>query len=756
MTKLVLSYFFLFSFLIAHAQTDHIERFKTNLEESTSIEDTLLSVITLKAVNKKYVEDNVDALNKILLEKHPRWIEVELAIIKGDNQVEQLLNELLANESSTKLRSYVSSLSHLFSIKSGESVSSNDDWWTYQSNPSEKAIFTFFNGLKLRNTKHNVDSIAHYFHQVYEILPQDKFPLLQLYCLNAELQFRLSQKDSSDIDIMHQGITLSETVPEYYYRARFYNLLQEYLKNQGKTAEAIQAGQKFIECSEKDGNAHNTVLAYVNQAAYHQEQGRFEKAYEMIARARKIALENRDTMSLSTTFSSEANAKMNEKKYDEAVPLLKKAIDLVPNTYINKPLYILNLMDTYYTVGKLDSAYYYFQYLNRIDPKDSYGYHAYGKTFVAQYLVEKGKTDLAQEYINDAYADAKAYNDLSSESVVHLAQSKLYESKGQYEKALEVFKKHMDLEQDFRNEDKAAEITRAQMNFEFSKEKELITLQNESKNLKVTSQRNKALFAGALALSLAIFGLVLYLFTKRKNKLISEQNKRLDKLNDVKDQIFQIIGHDLRKPSLAFRGIGKNINYLLEKGDTERLKKMGNEIEKDAVQFYNITDNLLNWAAQQKGLITLNPQNVNLHSVVQESMDSFAHLVETKNILLTNAVDERQSLFADKESLMVIVRNLLDNAIKFSSRGGKIEVKSSVTGNKLRLDVIDNGLGIESNRLNEILSKDFVTSTQGTASEKGSGLGLNIVKNMIEKLNGELKVQSEISKGSTFSVLIPV
>ncbi|HPQ21821.1 MAG TPA: ATP-binding protein, partial [Saprospiraceae bacterium] len=113
------------------------------------------------------------------------------------------------------------------------------------------------------------------------------------------------------------------------------------------------------------------------------------------------------------------------------------------------------------------------------------------------------------------------------------------------------------------------------------------------------------------------------------------------------------------------------------------------------------------------------------------------------------------SVFADKESLMVIIRNLLDNAIKFSPKDGKIEIKSSIVGNKLRLDVIDNGSGIDADRLNEILSKEFISSTQGTASEKGSGLGLNIVKNLIKKINGEFNVESTVGKGSMFSVLIP-
>jgi len=136
-------------------------------------------------------------------------------------------------------------------------------------------------------------------------------------------------------------------------------------------------------------------------------------------------------------------------------------------------------------------------------------------------------------------------------------------------------------------------------------------------------------------------------------------------------------------------------------------------------------------------------------------MDSFIHIAETKRISIVNDVDDKLSIFADKEALMTIIRNLLDNALKFSPEGVQIKVKSSVEGNKVRLDVIDEGMGIDPNRLNILLTEDFIKSTQGTAMEKGSGLGLHIVKNLLKKLNGELKIESILGKGSTFSVFIP-
>ena len=155
----------------------------------------------------------------------------------------------------------------------------------------------------------------------------------------------------------------------------------------------------------------------------------------------------------------------------------------------------------------------------------------------------------------------------------------------------------------------------------------------------------------------------------------------------MKDQIFSILSHDLRKPILAFQNISKKINYLLEKQSYQSLQRLGNELEKDTRTLSQIIENLLSWALQQKGIMRNNPKWIELKSAVTEISQQFERRATKKNIRIISEIPEQLKLLVDEQNLNAILRNLIDNALKFSEQDGQIEIVANNVANDVEIQI---------------------------------------------------------------------
>ncbi len=268
--------------------------------------------------------------------------------------------------------------------------------------------------------------------------------------------------------------------------------------------------------------------------------------------------------------------------------------------------------------------------------------------------------------------------------------------------------------------------------------------------------------ASIILLSLAYYRWHLYQL-RRKNEIleaevmkrtetIREQAEELKKLDAIKSRIFAIIGHDLRKPAIAFRGIVKKVNYLLRKKDFNSLEILGQEIEKDALGLNALIDNVLKWALAQQNTLPHNPEEIEVSEVVEEVFLSLHTLAKDKKVKLVSEIKEETYVVADRSGLQTILRNLLDNAIKYSPENDQVVVSSIPTNEGMDIIVKDNGVGIPFNKLNTIFLLQKDKSTKGTAGEKGMGLGLHLVYELVKANKGDIRVESELGKGTAFYI----
>ena len=235
----------------------------------------------------------------------------------------------------------------------------------------------------------------------------------------------------------------------------------------------------------------------------------------------------------------------------------------------------------------------------------------------------------------------------------------------------------------------------------------------------------------------------------------------LKKANHTKDKFFSIIAHDLKSPFSAMLGFSNELNANFDKYDRKEQKEFLSIIDKSIKSTYSLLNNLLLWARSQKGNIIFNPEKINLYLLINESIELSIHSAESKSIKILNNTSKDIFVKADKEMLSTILRNLFSNAIKFTYKGGEIIAKSEIIkdeSNQEFAEIIigDNGIGISDEMQQQLFDIGENKSTQGTEKEKGTGLGLILTKEFVEKHNGKIWVESKLGHGSSFIFTIPM
>jgi signal transduction histidine kinase len=227
-------------------------------------------------------------------------------------------------------------------------------------------------------------------------------------------------------------------------------------------------------------------------------------------------------------------------------------------------------------------------------------------------------------------------------------------------------------------------------------------------------------------------------------------------LNATKDRFFSIIAHDLKNPFITILGFTDLLySDYNELSDDERLSFIL-EMKKSAELSFNLLQNLLQWSRSQTGRIEFNPKKLGLLKIIDENFLILNNSAEQKQIQLFNQVISTIQVTADEDMLNTVFRNLLTNAIKFSNKGGIISVRASAIENFAEIYVSDCGVGMDQKAIDNLFRLEITRSTAGTENETGTGLGLILCKEFIEKNGGTIRVESEVGKGSKFIFTLPI
>jgi len=243
---------------------------------------------------------------------------------------------------------------------------------------------------------------------------------------------------------------------------------------------------------------------------------------------------------------------------------------------------------------------------------------------------------------------------------------------------------------------------------------------------------------------------------EEKNRLIVSKNQELKELNHTKDKLFSVIGHDLGNQFNIILGFLEVLVSDFKKLDTPKVEYHLNNINKTSKHAYDLLENLLTWSRMQTKSIHYNPEVFNINSKINQSVEMLEGAFTKKNITVDVIEEDNIEVFADANMFSMVIRNLVSNAIKFTNENGNISIYIKKEKDFCQVAVQDNGIGISPEIVQRIFLLESNHSTRGTNGEKGTGLGLILCKEFIEKHNGKIRVESEVGKGSRFIFTLPV
>ena len=239
-------------------------------------------------------------------------------------------------------------------------------------------------------------------------------------------------------------------------------------------------------------------------------------------------------------------------------------------------------------------------------------------------------------------------------------------------------------------------------------------------------------------------------------KQLNTANDELTKANEDKDSFLKILAHDLRNPMLSISGFSELLLSNFRNYDEEKMEKHLNILHNSAKRTFDLLEELLLWSRSQSGKIPFEPKAINFKTLCKEVISLMTESARSKEIDIISQDNTDIQLFADANMLRTIMRNLISNAIKFSHSKGKITITAKPAGAFATITVSDNGVGIGQGEIARLWQISEVYTTPGTKGEKGTGFGLMLCKEFVDKHGGKIFVESEVGKGSDFQFTMPL
>jgi len=568
-------------------------------------------------------------------------------------------------------------------------------------------------------------------------------------------------------------------------------LLNDYVKNRNlKSANQLynslseSLGYDYYTFTSKDKNEFVLAQLYSMMAEYCTQEDQYGESVEYALLGSQYATLAGDEAILTDCYSSLCVSFLRLGIYDEALKyaFYNYEIDQKDNdpAYISSDLN--NLASVYYMKGDLPEAEKYIMEAIEVErPRNSSRTLAVRLGKASEIYIGLNRPEEALAFSTEAYqldsaagrveramirkcqmADCKkaleqydeaekiylecvdsfrVENNVNSLSIACLAIGDIAKKQGKYKKAEDWLKEAGKQAASINNNIMITRVNNALA--------ETLALQNENE----AHQRRKALFFLVVLIFIAILAGVSVFFSHRLNKA----NKELDRMNHLKDKLFSVMSHDLRSP-LAAQKLG--LQMLAENFDMlspDQQKEICSELEKQTGTLYDFVENLLSWARLQVDREG-KPLKVrfNMLTAINEATGLYAQGLQQKELTLKVECPSSIEINSDRNMFLTMIRNLVTNSIKFTPRGGTISITAREFDKTVSITLSDTGIGMPDEIASKLFTFDKTLQRSGTESEKGSGLGLVVVKEMANRCGGSISVTSKVGVGSSFTIVLPI
>lgn len=592
-----------------------------------------------------------------------------------------------------------------------------------------------------------------------------------------------------------------------------YNRIGLIYKKMGELSNAIDYFFKSTDIVKKIGSENRLANLYNNIGNIYRQRGFYDIALEYYVNTLKIRNKLTDAEGLAYIYNNIGNLYADLNQPATAIQYQKRSLKIKKeiNDQVGVIISYLNIGNIYIlpSIHKPDSALYYCQLALNMASKLSLTdeiisiYNSMGKTYLSinnprQALIyfrdalamidqtvgsdelinsynhigtaqfKLHQYDSAIYYLNKAYILARNEDVITEVADIYNKLSMVYLEMNDSRKALSYIQKYNDVNDSLFNEKVSHNITELLINFETEEQEktnQILQQKNHIQALEIKKKTQLLYFAIlTVTLILAISIILFYAYhLKRKahqqlsyqKNLIQQSEKELKLANATKDRFFSIIAHDLINPFNAILGFTNLLISDFDQFNKEEKLSFIKNIKESAEKTSQLLENLLEWARTTTAEIKFSPKEFSLDLLVQETISLLYPIAKNKSIEIINNIPDQFTMVADQHMINTIIRNLITNAIKFSYPNTTITVSSSRNGKNTIITISDKGMGMDESQINALFEIDRNFQMEGTAHEKGTGLGLILSKEFIKKHQGEIFVNSKPGFGTDISFSIP-
>jgi len=666
----------------------------------------------------------------------------------------------------------------IVTFKSSASVFLSNTKDIYE-NPKRKKIDTtriaeIIEIAKAHHHSETIDSSYYFYNNALELAKSIDSESQIAECLfNIAIYYQETYKYNSAIEYFNNALVLYESLNKMKTVAQIKNLI-------GYNYAVLTEGDKAIDyyfkslilcrkLKDKAGVAYN----YTDIGNLYYENENYDFAKKYYNDALNIYIKLKDTLGISSTYTNLANAITDSDNTSSGVDFYFESIKL--QEFIKDTegiaLNYNNIGDYYMNLNNYNDANIYFnKALEKItELNNSEDLKALIYSNLSDLENSVGNFGKAIFYGNKSLEISNKLGllDIKKDDLKHLSFA--YEKSGNKLKALDALKQYTIINDTILKTNKRKKVLLfnalnklEESNFKINQ----LSLKNENEK--------KIMYFLVIAISIFGFFVVLLIYQqtskkkaynllefknyqiRRMNEEIKLQTDNLKLLNSTKDKFFSIIAHDLKNPFNSIKGFTELLIENIASYDEEKRLKFLKIIKGSTTKASDLLNNLLIWANSQSGTIKFNPVKIELVKQVSDVISLVEIQAINKEISIYNNVYHFLYVNADVNMLNTILRNLLSNAIKFTNPEGEIHISSSVKNNFITISIKDNGVGMSADSIENLFNIENKNCSIGTANEQGSGLGLILCKDFIEKNGGQISVKSTLGKGSEFIFSLPV
>ncbi len=609
-----------------------------------------------------------------------------------------------------------------------------------------------FSSLNTTAQSKEADSLL----KILDVTPIDSNRLNALMKLGNLYMY---ENASKGIEYFEKGIAIAKNLQEYNKLGRLYILNGFCYRIKADFEKSLENYLNATRIYEKENNVNKLGAAYISVANVYSDIKNIKKASEYYDKAELVILKQKDSFELSHLYFEKGILYDKENEHDTSMQYFQKAYSI--GKILKNEMIITNALSAigtnYKNQGKValalkcyDTVQSIYKQVNRKTPDLMAAlYINYGEAYSKGNDFTNAKSSFEKSI---SYASSAGLIDIEMNSYKSLAG--IYGSQKDYPKQVFYLQKYYGLKDSLYTSDSKNKLTQLEADYNIEKKNiEIVKTEAEVQNQK--NQRNLFLIlAIGAALLLTALG-IFYGRIRKKNQilhdnniLINTQKDELQTLNGVKDRLFSIISHDLRNPLVTLQ------SYLSLSENPKIAEQKKQEYKTHTVQAVaqttDMLDNLLVWANMQIKDSKPNITVVDIEEAVLNATENIQSQATQKQILINKEINAFSAL-GDENIINIALRNLLTNAIKFSHENGSIFIYTYQKENAVFIAVKDEGVGMTASQIEDLNTHENDT-TKGTQGEKGSGLGIFLVRELLQKVNGELLVKSEEGKGSTFSI----